>query len=106
MEHLEVNGNREGDAHSGNFRPGVDSPPEPAQQEDSSRTSADHNDNFKCGQSRFQVQGDEAGENDLNHNPDSTDHNHVLLRGAFVDESLVEVVDHVRRTEVKVSRNG
>ena len=102
----EVQGHAEGDHHRGQLAPGVDAPPEPAEDEEQARAGADLEQDVESLEGVLEAQGHGGGDHHQNQGRQPADPHQAPLARVRLEEALVEVVGDVGGAPVEVGRDG
>ncbi len=102
----EEDGKDERADHGVDFAPGVDPPPEPADEVEEARPGPDLEDDVEAVLGRVQDEDERPGAEEQEDRGQAPDHDVMLFRGGLVDEAAVEVVDEVGGSPVEMGQVG
>ena len=102
----ESRGDDEGERHSRDLAPGVDAPPEPAEDEDQAGAGAEAHQDLEGEGRALKVKGKHAGQDHQYDSGYAADQDHFFFAGLRSGEAFPEVVSNVRGAPVQVSGNG
>ncbi len=99
-------GDKERTDHGDDFTPGVDAPPEPAQEVEQTRTRSDLENDVEGGFGAVKEENQTGGTEEEDQRSNASGHDVVLFRGTLDQETLVEIMDQIGRAPVQVGQNG
>src|SRR5581483_7882019 len=95
----------EGADHGDDLAPGVDAPPEPAQQVEQAGAGADLQDQVEAALRGLEEEDEGGGEDEEEDGGDAPGEDVVALGGVVADEAAVEIVDEVRSAPVEMGED-